>query len=72
MLTTAVATAAPTTPAPSAATTALPLLGDADGLAHAVTAMTTVPPLPGAADCSALPYQNTELLCICAIPWISR
>jgi hypothetical protein len=23
-------------------------------------------------DCSALPYQKTELLCICAIPWISR
>jgi hypothetical protein len=22
--------------------------------------------------CSALPYQKTELLCICAIPWISR
>jgi hypothetical protein len=22
--------------------------------------------------CSALPHQKTELLCICAIPWISR
>jgi hypothetical protein len=22
--------------------------------------------------CSALPYQKIELLCICAIPWISR
>jgi hypothetical protein len=23
-------------------------------------------------DCSTLPYQKIELLCICAIPWISR
>jgi hypothetical protein len=31
------------------------------------------PPCPGAPpECSALPYQKIELLCICAIPWISR
>jgi hypothetical protein len=55
-LTTAVATtspvvpATPATPTPSSVTAAPPLLGDADGLAHAATAMTVDPPLPNAID----------------------
>jgi hypothetical protein len=40
----------PAAPITSAATAALPLLGDADGPAHAATVMTALPPLLGDAD----------------------
>jgi hypothetical protein len=42
--------ATPVAPAPPSATAAPPLLGDADGPAHAATAITADPPLPNAID----------------------